>query len=97
MTNMDRRPKRDEINTWLSTTYPDIPDLRVKAWSTFFDGLAWKHLRPLSKIAVNTHIDSVDKLAAIVKTAADLSGDREFKAAAERHLARRASSEEPAA
>lgn len=97
MTNMDRRPNRDEIDTWLSATYPDMPGLRVKSWSVFFDGMAWKHLRPLSRIAVNSHVESVDKLAAIVKTAADLSGDREFKRAAERHLARQAQAGETAA
>lgn len=88
MTNMDRRPKQDEILTWIQATHPDVPDLRATAWAVFFEGMAWKHLRPLTAIAVNSHIETVDRLAAIVKTAADLSGDREFKAAAERHLAR---------
>lgn len=93
MTNLDRKPTKDEINTWLSSTYPDMPDNRATAFALFFEGMAWKHLRPLASIAVNSRIETVDMLAAIVKTAAGLSGDREFKAAADRHLARR----EPAA
>lgn len=90
MTNMDRKPKRDEIVTWIRDTYPDVPELRVDGWALFFEGMAWKHLRPLTAIAVNSHIDSVDALAAVVKTAADLSGDRSFRMAAKRHMARRA-------
>lgn len=88
MTNMDRKPKRGEITTWIQATFPDVPDLRAEAWAVFFDGMAWKHLRPLTKIAVNSHIDSVDKLAAVVSTAADLSGDRSFRMAAKRHANR---------
>lgn len=95
MTSMDRKPTQDEITVWITASYPAVAELRAKGWAVFFEGMAWKHIRPLVSIAVNTHIESVDKLAAIVKTAADLSGDREFKAAAERHLARR--SGEPAA
>lgn len=88
MTNMDRKPKRDEITTWIQATFPDVPGLRAEAFAMFFDGLAWKHLRPLMQIAVNSHIESVDKLAAIVSTAADLSGNRSFRMAAKKHLAR---------
>jgi hypothetical protein len=88
MTNMDRKPKPDEITTWIQATYPDVPNGRAQAWAVFFDGMAWKHLRPLTKIAVNSHIDTVDRLAAIVKTAADLSGNRSFRMAAKKHLAR---------
>lgn len=89
MTNLDRKPKRDEITAWIRATYPDVPELRSQAWAVFFEGMAWKHLRPLTQIAVNSHIDTVDKLAAVVSTAADLSGSRSFKMAAKRHLARR--------
>lgn len=88
MTNLDRKPKSPEIATWIRATYPDVPELRADAWSLFFDGLAWKHLRPLTQIAVNSHVESVDKLAAIVSTAADLSGNRSFRMAAKKHLAR---------
>jgi hypothetical protein len=86
---MDRKPKRDEITTWIRATYPDVPEMRSAAWALFFEGMAWKRLRPLTQIAVNTHIDTVEKLAAIVSTAADLSGDRSFRMAAKRHAARR--------
>lgn len=89
VTNLDRKPKRDEITTWIRATYPDMPELRSEAWAVFFEGMAWKHLRPLTQIAVNAHIDTVDKLAAVVSTAADLSGSRSFKMAAKRHMARR--------
>lgn len=94
MTNMDRKPKQDEITTWIQATYPDVPDLRVQAWAVFFEGMAWKHLRPLTTIAVNSHIDTVDKLAAIVSTAADLSGNRSFKMAAKKQLAKQQGSAE---
>ena len=89
MTNLNRKPKQDEIAEWIRANYPDVPELRADAWALFFTGMAWKHLRPLTAIAVNSHIDTVDKLAAIVKTAGDLSGDRSFRMAANRHLARR--------
>lgn len=88
MTNLDRKPKPDEIVTWIRSTFPDVPELRADAWALFFAGMAWKHLRPLTQIAVNSHIESVDKLAAIVSTAADLSGNRSFRMAAKKHLAR---------
>ena len=88
MTNLDRKPKPDEITAWIRSTFPDVPELRADAWALFFEGLAWKHLRPLTQIAVNSHIESVDKLAAIVSTAADLSGNRSFRMAAKKHLAR---------
>lgn len=88
MTNLDRKPKRPEITTWIRETYPDVPELRAEAFAVFFEGMAWKHLRPLTQIAVNSHIDTVDRLAAIVSTAADLSGNRSFKMAAKKHLAR---------
>ena len=88
MTNLDRKPKQDEITTWIRATNPDVPELRAQAWSVFFEGMAWKHLRPLTQIAVNSHIDTVEKLAAIVSTAADLSGNRSFKMAAKKHLAK---------
>lgn len=65
-----------------------MPELRADAWALFFEGMAWKHVRPLTRIAVNSHIDTADKLAAIVSTAADLSGDRSFRMAAKKHLAR---------
>lgn len=88
MTNLDRKPKQDEITTWIRATHPDVPELRAEAWAVFFTGMAWKHLRPLTQIAVNSRIDTVDKLAAIVSTAADLSGDRSFRMAAKKHLAK---------
>lgn len=94
MTNLDRKPKRDEITTWIRAAYPDVPELRAAAWSVFFEGMAWKHLRPLTQIAVSSRIDTVDKLAAIVSTAADLSGNRSFKMAAKKHLAKQQGSTE---
>jgi hypothetical protein len=94
VTNLDRKPKRDEITTWIRAAYPDVPELRVQAWSVFFEGMAWKHLRPLTQIAVNSHIDTVEKLAAIVSTAADLSGNRSFRMAAKKHLEKQQGSTE---
>jgi len=93
VTNLDRKPKYPEITTWIRATFPDVPELRADAFALFFEGMAWKHLRPLTQIAVNSRIESVDKLAAIVSTAADLSGSRSFKMAAQRHLARRRASQ----
>lgn len=98
MTSLDRKPERDEIDAWIRSTYPDVPELRAQAWAVFFEGMAWKHVRPLVSVAVHSHIDSVDKLAAIVSTAADLSGDRSFRMAAKKHMARQQTAgEEPAA
>ena len=86
MTNLDRKPKQDEIAAWIRATFPDVPELRAEAFAGFFEGMAWKHLRPLTQIAVNSHIDTADKLAAIVTTAADMSGDRSFRMGREEAL-----------
>lgn len=59
-----------------------VPYGQVDNWVEFLSGLDWKWLRPVVKLAVNSH----NHPAAAMATAAQFSQDDEFKAVAAKHL-----------
>lgn len=33
MTNLQRKPKKDEITEWIRSAHPDVPDVRAEAFA----------------------------------------------------------------